>query len=104
MRTLPLTVPLEQYQLSSGFGSRTDPLNGPKATHRGLDFRAALKAKVYPTPHDRHTHTCWPGLIDRMVQINNALDQHYLVQGKRESRRLDRCTSRFIQINTKYSK
>src|SRR3546814_7699100 len=24
MRTLPLTVPLDQYQLSSGFGSRTD--------------------------------------------------------------------------------
>src|SRR3546814_9476696 len=36
MRTLPLTVPLDQYQLSSGFGSRTDPLNGRKATHRGL--------------------------------------------------------------------
>src|SRR3546814_7280068 len=34
MRTLPLTVPLDQYQLSSGFGSRTDPLNGRKATHR----------------------------------------------------------------------
>src|SRR3546814_4428251 len=33
IRTLPLTVPLDQYQLSSGFGSRTDPLNGRKATH-----------------------------------------------------------------------
>src|SRR3546814_17306388 len=56
MRTLPLTVPLDQYQLSSGFGSRPDPLNGRKATHRGLAFRPAMKAQVYPNAQGRVTH------------------------------------------------
>jgi len=72
MRTLPLSVPLEQYQLSSGFGSRTDPLNGRKAMHRGLDFRAPMKAPVFATAPGKVTHAGWSGPFGRMVEIDHG--------------------------------
>jgi len=72
MRTLPLSVPLEQYQLSSGFGTRTDPINGRKATHSGLDFRAATKSPVYATAPGKVTYAGWSGPFGRMVEIDHG--------------------------------
>lgn len=72
MRTLPLSIPLEQFQLSSGFGTRTDPLNGRKAMHRGLDFRAATGATVYATAPGRVVHAGWSGPFGRMVEIDHG--------------------------------
>lgn len=72
MRTLPLSAPLEQFQLSSGFGARTDPLNGRKAMHRGLDFRAPIGSTVYATAPGRVTHAGWAGPFGRMVEIDHG--------------------------------
>lgn len=72
MRTLPLSVPLDQYQISSTFGSRTDPLNGRKAVHRGLDLRAHLKASVYATAPGKVTYAGWSGPFGRMVEIDHG--------------------------------
>ncbi len=72
MRTLPLSVPLDQYQMSSGFGTRTDPINGRKAQHRGLDFRAAMKAPVYATAPGKVTFAGWSGPFGRMVEIDHG--------------------------------
>src|SRR3546814_12297556 len=63
---------LDQYQLSSGVGTRTDPLNGSKGTHRGLDCRAAMKAEVYATAPGRVTHAGWAGPFGRMVEIDHG--------------------------------
>src|SRR3546814_7515557 len=79
MRTLPLTVPLDQYQLSSGFGSRTDPLNGRKATHRGLDFRAAMKAQVYATAPGRVTHAGWARSEEHTSELQSLMRISYAV-------------------------
>jgi murein DD-endopeptidase MepM/ murein hydrolase activator NlpD len=35
---MPLSKPMKNYYISSGFGSRTDPITGRHAPHRGLDF------------------------------------------------------------------
>jgi len=72
MRTLPLTVPLDQFQLSSGYGSRTDPLNGRKGMHRGLDFRAAMQAPVYATAPGKVTYAGWSGPYGRLVEIDHG--------------------------------
>lgn len=72
MRTLPLSVPLEQYELSSGFGRRTDPINGRKAMHRGQDFRAGMKAPVYATAPGKVTHAGWSGAYGRMIEIDHG--------------------------------
>ncbi|MGF1592865.1 MAG: peptidoglycan DD-metalloendopeptidase family protein [Kiloniellaceae bacterium] len=72
MRTLPLSVPLEQYQLSSGFGTRTDPLNGRKASHRGLDFRAPVGATIYATAPGKVVFAGWNGPFGRMIEIDHG--------------------------------
>ena len=37
LRRMPLAAPLDQYRISSGFGTRRDPINGRKARHMGVD-------------------------------------------------------------------
>ncbi|NIA66983.1 peptidoglycan DD-metalloendopeptidase family protein [Pelagibius litoralis] len=72
MRTLPLTVPLEQYSLSSKYGKRKDPLNGRIANHRGLDFRAPMKTPVFATAPGTVTYAGWSGPFGRMVEIDHG--------------------------------
>jgi murein DD-endopeptidase MepM/ murein hydrolase activator NlpD len=72
MRTLPLSVPLEQYELSSGYGQRKDPINGRKAMHRGQDFRASMKSPVYATAPGKVTHAGWSGAYGRMIEIDHG--------------------------------
>ena len=42
----PLLKPMRTYYISSGFGTRSDPINGGWAIHQGLDFVGPSKAKV----------------------------------------------------------
>ncbi len=48
-RTLPLSAPLDHYQLESSFGPRHDPINGRESFHDGLDMSAPYKSPVYST-------------------------------------------------------
>jgi murein DD-endopeptidase MepM/ murein hydrolase activator NlpD len=49
LKTLPLTAPLVNYQVGSGFGPRRDPFNGREAYHTGLDLEAPYRTPVYST-------------------------------------------------------
>jgi murein DD-endopeptidase MepM/ murein hydrolase activator NlpD len=44
--SMPLSRPMKDYYISSGFGSRRDPLTRRAAMHRGLDFVGVNKAKI----------------------------------------------------------
>ena len=46
---LPLGIPLKNYELSSGFGSRVDPINHDPAFHAGIDMEAPYRSDVYGT-------------------------------------------------------
>lgn len=43
---LPSGMPVAQGYISSGFGARTDPLDGHAGTHLGLDFDAPMGSSV----------------------------------------------------------
>ncbi|MBP7710791.1 MAG: M23 family metallopeptidase [Rickettsiales bacterium] len=43
---LPLSRPMKNYYISSGFGTRTDPITGRGAAHQGLDFVGVTKEKI----------------------------------------------------------
>lgn len=43
---LPSGMPVAQGYVSSGFGARTDPLDGHAGTHLGLDFDAPLGSSI----------------------------------------------------------
>ncbi len=46
VRVMPLARPMKHYYVSSGFGSRTDPITGRYAIHQGLDFVGPFHEKV----------------------------------------------------------
>lgn len=43
---LPLSRPMKNYYISSGFGTRSDPITGRGASHQGLDFVGMTKEKI----------------------------------------------------------
>ena len=46
LRSLPLSAPVDRYYISSGFGERTDPMNGEAAIHEGLDMVDSIRSDV----------------------------------------------------------
>lgn len=45
--SMPFDKPMKNYFISSGFGSRFDPITGDVATHQGLDFVGPKNENVY---------------------------------------------------------
>jgi murein DD-endopeptidase MepM/ murein hydrolase activator NlpD len=72
VRSLPLTAPLDQYRISSGYGERRDPVNGRKAQHLGTDFVAPLRSPVYATAPGKIEFAGLRGRYGLMIEINHG--------------------------------
>ena len=72
MRSLPLTAPLEQYRISSRYGSRRDPVNGRKARHNGMDFGAASGTPIYVTAPGKVVFAGRRGHYGRIVEVDHG--------------------------------
>jgi murein DD-endopeptidase MepM/ murein hydrolase activator NlpD len=72
MGSLPLSAPLEQYRISSSYGSRADPVNGRKAKHQGMDFGAPMRTSVFATAPGKVVFAGWRGHYGRMVEIDHG--------------------------------
>ena len=70
--SLPLTAPLDQYRISSGYGSRKDPVNGRKAQHRAVDFAAPTGSSIYATAPGKVVFAGWRGRYGRTVEIDHG--------------------------------
>jgi murein DD-endopeptidase MepM/ murein hydrolase activator NlpD len=73
LRSLPLSTPVDRYYISSGFGERTDPLNGEAAIHEGLDMVDSIKSDVMATAPGRVVFAGWRGSYGRVVEIDHGL-------------------------------
>ncbi len=73
LRTLPLTAPLDSYEVRSRFGKRTDPINGQPAMHEGVDFVGPLGSPVLSTAPGRVVSAGRKGSYGRMVEIDHGL-------------------------------
>jgi murein DD-endopeptidase MepM/ murein hydrolase activator NlpD len=76
LRSLPLTAPLDKFTLESGFGTRTDPLNGHAAMHTGLDFSAPYRTPVYSTSGGEVVFAGWAAAYGKMVEIDHGNGIH----------------------------
>ncbi len=76
VRVMPLSAPLDQYLIASGFGMRTDPVNGHKAMHTGLDFNARAKTPVLSTAPGRVVFAGWRRDYGRLVEIDHGFGIH----------------------------
>lgn len=72
LASLPLTAPVDQYRISSGYGSRKDPVNGRKAQHRAVDFAAPTGSSIYATAPGKVVFAGWRGRYGRTVEIDHG--------------------------------
>ena len=72
VRVLPLASPLDQYRMTSGYGERTDPVNGRKAKHAGVDLKAPMRTPVLATAQGKVTFAGWKGFYGRLVEIDHG--------------------------------
>lgn len=71
-RSLPLSTPLEYYQIGSRFGPRHDPFNGKPAFHSGLDFDAGYMSPVYATAPGIVTYAGYRRDYGKVVEIDHG--------------------------------
>jgi murein DD-endopeptidase MepM/ murein hydrolase activator NlpD len=71
-KALPLSAPVENYQVGSRFGPRRDPFNGRPAYHTGLDFDAAYMSPIYATAPGIVTFAGSRGAYGRVVEIDHG--------------------------------
>lgn len=70
-KALPFANPVPGKKTSSRFGVRTDPFNGRRAVHSGLDFKAKGGAPVFATASGTITHAGRKGGYGKMVEIKH---------------------------------
>jgi murein DD-endopeptidase MepM/ murein hydrolase activator NlpD len=72
MKSLPLSAPLDEYQLESGFGPRRDPFNHRPSFHTGLDLSAPYMSPVYATAAGVVTYAGYLADYGKVVEISHG--------------------------------
>jgi murein DD-endopeptidase MepM/ murein hydrolase activator NlpD len=72
MSRLPLSAPLEYYNVTSSFGKRRDPVNKRWAMHYGLDMGAPFRSTIYATAPGVVTYAGWKGRYGKYVEITHG--------------------------------
>jgi murein DD-endopeptidase MepM/ murein hydrolase activator NlpD len=72
MKSLPLSVPLDHYQLESRFGPRHDPLNHRSSYHTGIDLSAPYMSPVHATAAGIVTYAGYRSDYGKVVEIDHG--------------------------------
>lgn len=73
VRTLPFGSPIEDGWISSSFGHRTDPINGRRGYHKGLDFGGPWRAPIRATGDGVVTKAGRDGGYGNVVEIDHGM-------------------------------
>lgn len=71
-RALPLGVPVDNLNITSGYGVRRDPFLGQSAMHTGIDFGVYTGTAVHATGPGRVTFAGTNGGYGKMVEIDHG--------------------------------
>jgi murein DD-endopeptidase MepM/ murein hydrolase activator NlpD len=79
LKSLPLASPLAEYEMTSPFGSRNDPINAMTGIHEGVDLGAASGTPVTATGDGQVVWAGWRDRYGNMVEIDhgNGLKTRY---------------------------
>lgn len=69
---LPLSTPVDDFYISSGFGKRRDPFTRSWAMHTGVDLVAQYRAPVGVTAPGVVTKVGWEEGYGRMVEVDHG--------------------------------
>jgi murein DD-endopeptidase MepM/ murein hydrolase activator NlpD len=72
IKSLPLSTPLDSFQLESRFGPRYDPFNHRRSFHTGLDLSAPYMSPVYATAAGTVTYAGYYGDYGKVVEIDHG--------------------------------
>ena len=72
VRSIPLTAPLDQFRITSTYGSRRDPVNGRTSSHHGLDLAAPIHTPVMSTAPGKVVFSGWKGRFGRVIVIDHG--------------------------------
>ena len=71
-KALPLSEPMKNYYISSGFGHRIDPITNRHTPHRGLDFVGSTREKVISPSAGRVVLARWFSDYGNAVVIDHG--------------------------------
>lgn len=69
---LPLAFPVKEGRMTSGYGTRRDPLTRRLAVHHGLDFAAPANAPIYCTAPGKVTRAEREGAYGNLVIVDHG--------------------------------
>ncbi len=69
---IPLSLPIHDYRVTSGFGPRLDPFKKRAAFHAGVDFGTATGTPVYATLSGTVTRSGYKGPYGLVVEIDHG--------------------------------
>ncbi len=72
MKSLPLSVPLDYYQLESRFGPRHDPFNHRSSFHTGIDLSGPYMSPVHATAAGIVTYAGYRSDYGKVVEIDHG--------------------------------
>lgn len=73
MRGLPLAAPLVDYELTSPFGARNDPINAMTGIHEGVDLGAPMGTPVLSTGDGVVVSAGWRDRYGNLVEIQHSM-------------------------------
>jgi murein DD-endopeptidase MepM/ murein hydrolase activator NlpD len=72
IKSLPLTPPLDHFQLESRFGPRRDPFNRRLSFHSGIDLSAPYMSPIYATAAGIVTYAGYRADYGKVVEIDHG--------------------------------
>jgi len=77
--SIPSRQPVDNVSLSSNFGGRSDPFNGKRRMHQGIDIPGPLGTPVYATADGVVRRAQWANGYGNLIEINhgNGLETRY---------------------------
>lgn len=72
LKGVPLGTPVYRYQLSSEFGTRSDPFRQQLSKHKGIDMRASLGTRVSAMAAGKVTRAGYQNGYGQIVEIDHG--------------------------------
>jgi murein DD-endopeptidase MepM/ murein hydrolase activator NlpD len=69
---IPQVMPADMRMISSGFGYRSDPINGHAAMHAGLDFRGPIGSPIHAAADGKVTFVGTKSGYGKVVEISHG--------------------------------
>jgi murein DD-endopeptidase MepM/ murein hydrolase activator NlpD len=76
LKAVPLAEPLQDYEITSPFGARNDPINAMSGIHEGVDMGAPLGTPVTATGDGRVVTAGWGDRYGYLVEIDHGMGIH----------------------------